>query len=136
MPVGIVPAQESPQENEDKDKKGSTKGTDVPPWFDTDDCNSRTTPYVFTDGSLTDEGKIRCRMWINVCGTIIERQKFVDAKGGCWDSKDISKPLICCDTWSKYETSPNSRWDPKKDADGDGIPNDQDDDPLGRKPKH
>ena len=103
------------------------------PWFNTDGCPLIQKPYIFVDGSPVEGGqKIRCRLWINVCGTIIERVKMVDARGGqCWNRQEMDDPNVCCTAWGTYKSSPTSNYNPAVDADGDGIPNDQDDNPLG-----
>ncbi len=129
--AGGSPAQESsPEPGSDANASQAT----TPPWFNTKGCAWAAKPYVFVDGSPSGtQGKVNCRMWLNVCGTVVERRKVVDTNERCWTSRDLSQPEICCDIWTKYINNPDGRWNPRKDADGDGIPNDQDDDPLGPK---
>ncbi|OLE54745.1 MAG: hypothetical protein AUG51_06460 [Acidobacteria bacterium 13_1_20CM_3_53_8] len=128
-------------DNSNQSGQNSSGGTDTMPWFNTDGCDFIQQPYVFVDGTIdTSEGgqqRTRCRMWINVCGTIIERVKFVDSNGGeCWRRENLDAPKVCCTVWGRYKQSPTSRYNPQVDADGDGIPNDRDDNPLGpNKPK-
>ena len=132
---GTAPAEgSSPEPNKDRNTSSNTNG---PPWFNLTGCQWSAIPYVFVDGSLIEVGgKTRCRMWLNVCGDVIEKEKIVDSRDHCWSAEKISRPEICCDIWNKYANNPDSQWNPKKDADGDGIVNDQDDDPLGpRRPK-
>ncbi|HMF56049.1 MAG TPA: hypothetical protein VK619_06795 [Pyrinomonadaceae bacterium] len=108
------------------------------PWFNVEGCDFIQKPYVFTDASADNStagrSALRCRMWINVCGTIIERVKTVDAQssGACWRREDLDAPAVCCTVWGRYKQTPTSRYNPQVDADGDGIPNDQDDNPLGQ----
>lgn len=103
------------------------------PWLDSANCANKQRPYVFADGSIVpgSNGKqLRCRLVINVCGMSLTRQKIIEAGNGesCFDSKSISRPFICCSVWKSSIGSKDC--DPLKDADCDGIPNDQDGDPL------
>ena len=103
------------------------------PWLDSANCTNKQRPYVFADGSIVTGSKakqVRCRLVINVCGMSLVRQKIIDAGSGesCFDAKSVSRPLVCCGAWKSGIGSKDC--DPLKDADCDGIPNDQDDDPL------
>jgi hypothetical protein len=103
------------------------------PWLNSANCINKQQPYVFSDGSIvpgSNGRQVRCRLVINVCGMFLIRQKIIPAGSGesCFDAKSVSRPLICCSAWKSSIGSRNC--DPLKDADCDGIPNDQDDDPL------
>src|SRR5207253_3276630 len=71
-PVGSETSGDNTNSNESQ--QNSSSSAEAMPWFNTDGCDFIQKPYVFVDGTIENsEGgqqRTRCRMWINVCGTI------------------------------------------------------------------
>jgi len=103
------------------------------PWFNTLQCHLVQTPTVAAFNSLvvgSDAKMVRCRLVVTVCGTTMKREKDIPAaRGQCPRAGDIAVRPVCCDRWNAARRS-NQPCNPADDADCDGIPNGQDDDPL------
>ncbi len=104
------------------------------PWFNTRNCKHLKRSYATSSGvqSRGDPGKVTCDLKIFVCGDVIERSQDVDRSQGCPASlKFTSVParMVCCDKWQNGQKA-GSSCNGLVDADCDGIPNQDDDEPL------
>lgn len=104
------------------------------PWFNPKGCKRLEKTWATSSGAYSrdDPGRITCDLQIHVCGDVIERSQDVDKSQGCPSSlnyKSVPVRVVCCDKWRNGQTA-GSQCNGTVDADCDGIPNQDDDEPL------
>jgi len=80
-----------------------------------------------------DRNKVVCDLKIWICGDVIDRRTSIDRRGGQCPAEYVytSVPTrqVCCDSW-RSSKRPNAVCNGAVDADCDGVPNEDDTDPL------
>jgi len=104
------------------------------PWFNTKNCKNLEKSWATSSGAYSrdDSTKITCDLQIHICGDVVERSQDVDKSQGCPASlkyKSVPVRVVCCDKWRNGQTA-GSQCNGMVDADCDGIPNQDDDEPL------
>ena len=115
------------------------RGGGNPPWFNPGkNCKFKVMPYHYdaAGGIYINQEQRRCKEVILICGTMMVRESVVNKDPGCggpfWpDSKDGDE--VCCEEFQKAIQS-KQPCDPSKDADCDGIPNEDDSNPFKADP--
>ncbi len=110
-----------------------------PPWFNPGkNCKFKVMPYHYeaAGGIYINREQRRCKEVILVCGTMMVRESVVARDPGCggafWpDPKDGDE--VCCEAFQKAVES-KQPCDPSKDADCDGILNENDSNPFKADP--
>jgi hypothetical protein len=142
----IVAGEESDSANSKEDsgsgksgdsKKGSDNGKGSnPPWFYTGgSCNNKQRAYIFAGGyGLPNHSKTLCFLYIHICSLKLRRNTEEAPGFICRAASSLAQPTFCCDEFHKTgKDKINKLCDPMKDADCDGTPNEQDEDPLNPK---
>jgi len=115
------------------------RGGGNPSWFNPGkNCNRKEKPYHYdaAGGIYINQEQRRCKEVILICGTMMVRESVVNKDPGCggafWpDSKDGDE--VCCEEFQKAVQS-KQPCDPSKDADCDGVLNENDSNPFKADP--
>jgi hypothetical protein len=114
------------------------RGGGNPSWFNPGkNCNYKQKPYHYYERDIyLNQEQRGCNEVILVCGTMIVRDSVVARDPGCggafWpDPKDGDE--VCCEEFQKAVKS-KQPCDPSKDADCDGIANEDDSNPFKADP--
>ena len=110
-------------------RKGAGGGN--PPWFNPGGkCNNRQRTFIFA-GTVgwPERNETHCYLYIHICSLVVKRNTIQPLGTTCPAAKDFAQPTVCCDEFNKAVQS-KQPCDPMQDVDCDGVPNDQDDDPL------